>query len=77
MGTKDETLAKAFGELLRAVRQKAGLTQVQLGAKMDPPMQVQALSRYEGGTRVPTLALLYRLATALGCEPCELLPKVK
>lgn len=59
---------------MRDLRQGAGLTLAELGAKVEPPMQVQAVARYEAGGRVPTLALLYRLARALGKTPCELLP---
>jgi transcriptional regulator with XRE-family HTH domain len=74
MGTKDESLAAAFGELLRQMRVQAALTLAELGAKVEPPMQAQAIARYEAGGRGPTLALLYRLAVALGIEPRELLP---
>lgn len=75
MGTKDDQLAADFAALLRELRTAAGLTQGQLGERIDPPMQLQAIARYESGTRAPTLPLLYRLAKALGCKPCDLLPK--
>jgi transcriptional regulator with XRE-family HTH domain len=72
MGTKDKELARKFGLLLRDLRATAGLTQAQFGAKVG--MHVQAVSRYEKGERAPTLALLYKLAKAIGCKPCDLLP---
>lgn len=75
MGTKDAALARAFGDRLRQLREKAGLPQADLAARMGK--QIQAVSRYESGTRVPTLALLYQLAKALGCKPCDLLPPAK
>jgi transcriptional regulator with XRE-family HTH domain len=74
MGTKDDRLARLFAGRLRELRTAAGLTQAELGEKVDPSMQLQAVARYESGTRVPTLAILYRLAKALGCKPCDLLP---
>lgn len=72
MGTKDEQLAANFGALLKKLRADAGLTQAELGERIK--MQTQAVARYESGTRAPTLALLYQLAAALGCSPCDLLP---
>lgn len=77
MGTKDDQLAQAFAARLRDLREKADLTLAELAARVVPPMQAQAVARYEGGGRVPTLALLYRLAAALGVKPCDLLPDGK
>lgn len=74
MGMRDEKLAAAFGARLRELRIAAGLTQADLAARTDPPMQDKAIARYEAGDRGPTLALVYRLAEALGLGPAELLP---
>ena len=76
MDVKDETLALAFGARLRELRVAAGLTQAELGERTDPPMQSQAIARYESGDRAPTFSVLYRLASALRVAPAELLPEV-
>ena len=77
MKGKDDKLAAEFGERLRKLREAAGLSQAQLAAKMDPAKLVQAISRYELGQQTPTLGIIYQLAKALGCKPCDLLPTVK
>jgi transcriptional regulator with XRE-family HTH domain len=74
MIVKDEAIAAAFGTRLRQLRAAAGLSQSQLAGRTDPPMQVQAIARYEAGDRAPTLTVLYRLAAALAVEPSDLLP---
>src|SRR4051794_21762288 len=76
MDVKDETLALAFGARLRELRIAAGLTQAELGERTVPPMQSQAIARYETGDRAPTFGVLYRLASALRVAPAELLPEV-
>jgi transcriptional regulator with XRE-family HTH domain len=74
METKDDKLAREFGDRLRELRTRAELTLRELGARVVPPMHFQAVARYEKGKRAPTLTLLYRLAKALACTPCDLLP---
>lgn len=74
---KDEAVAAAFGALLRQLRTEAGLSQSQLGQRTEPPMQIQAVARYEAGDRAPTLTVVFRLAAALGVDPRDLIPETK
>jgi HTH-type transcriptional regulator/antitoxin HipB len=72
---KNVALAKAFGETLRELRAAACLSQSQLGGRVVPAMEPQAIARYEAGGSVPTLDVLNRLADALGVDPCALIPR--
>jgi transcriptional regulator with XRE-family HTH domain len=63
-----------FGATLRRLREAAGLTQEQLGARCG--MDLSAVSRLERGHRNPRLSTLVRLAGALGVPPAALLDDV-
>lgn len=77
MVDSSERLNAAFGERLLAARTAAGLTQAELGARVEPkPLHVQAVARYEAGDRGPSLRAIYRLAAALGISPRDLLPEI-
>lgn len=61
-----------FGLRLRAVREAAGLTQVQLGERAEMPQII--ISRLETSPKTnPTLATIEKLAAALGVPPADLL----
>lgn len=53
-----------FMELLRDLREKAGLTQQQLAEKADIP--IGSLRNHEQGQRLPSWAAVVKLARALG-----------
>ena len=72
--TRNAALAAAFGARLKQLRKAGGLSQADLAARVDPPMQLQAIARYEAGKSCPTIDVLERLAKALGVTPCHLLP---
>ncbi|HYH68954.1 MAG TPA: helix-turn-helix transcriptional regulator [Urbifossiella sp.] len=74
MGAKDKALALAFAARLRELREAAGLTLAEVAGQCRPPMHAQAIARYEAGDRLPTLAVLYRLAEVYGVTPCDVLP---
>lgn len=61
-----------IGRQLRAARDRAGLTQTAVGQLLG--VHFVTVSRWESGTRVPSLDVLYRLAAAYGCAPRDLLP---
>ena len=61
--------------MLSSCRSKAGMTLAQVEQASSVPMT--NLSAYERGLKTPTLAVLYRLATAYGVEVGELLPLVE
>jgi XRE family transcriptional regulator, regulator of sulfur utilization len=63
-------VAAAFGSVLRAVRQEAGVTQEDLAFRADVDRTYPSL--LERGRRQPTLAIVLRVARALTMEPAEL-----
>lgn len=60
------------GLRLRRLREAAGLTQEEVGSRMDPPMTGQAVAKWEHGT-VPRLAALRQLAKLYGCTIGDML----
>ena len=60
-----------FGQRLRHLRKRAGMTLETLGAKVGS--SASYLSQLENGHREPRLSTVNQLATALGCTPGELL----
>ncbi|WP_321845027.1 helix-turn-helix domain-containing protein [Paraburkholderia bannensis] len=68
-------LAEVFGVVLREHRFRAELTQEQLAFEAD--IRRNYVSMLELGQHQPTLTMLFALATALKCEPSELLAEVE
>jgi XRE family transcriptional regulator, fatty acid utilization regulator len=60
-----------FGQRLKHRRKAAGMTLAELGALVGKPAPV--LSQLENGRSEPRLSLIGELASALGCEPSDLL----
>jgi transcriptional regulator with XRE-family HTH domain len=58
-------------ETLKRLRNKRGLTQVELADRLD--VHQVAIARWETGTRRPGVEMLERLAEALGVKITELL----
>jgi transcriptional regulator with XRE-family HTH domain len=70
-GAEDRArVALAFGSTLRDVRRLRGLTQEELALAGGFDRTYPSL--LERGLRTPTLGVLFRLAEALGVEPCRL-----
>lgn len=65
---------KLFGEVLRAYRLEQQLTQEQLSERVDVIRPF--ISALENGTRQPSLAMILRLAKALGITPGKLVDAV-
>ena len=63
----------SFSEQLKRIREEKGWSQQQLAQKVY--VTRSSVARWENGTRVPDLTLLARLATCLGVEAGELMPK--
>lgn len=57
-----------IGQRLRAMRIAAGLSQEQLAVRLGTDVAAGTVSRWERGTRVPTVATLVRIAEALGAD---------
>lgn len=66
--------AAAFGRVLRQARRRAGLTQEQLGLEAD--LRRTYVSLLELGQQQPSLTTILKLATALQCQPGELVDLV-
>ena len=63
-----------FGAVLRAYRLESGLSQEQLGEKLD--IVRSYICSLESGKRQPSLTMIFRLAAALGIKPGELVDAV-
>ena len=61
----------AFGKVLRTVRKRAGLTQEGLAHAAD--VDRTFVSLVERGVNQPSIRVLFRLASALGVTPTELI----
>lgn len=71
--THDAQLAARVGESIAELRRAKGLTQAQLAEMID--LEQEAVSRWERGTRVPTLLRLQQLSDALECSVDQLLQR--
>jgi transcriptional regulator with XRE-family HTH domain len=61
---------EVFGERMRELRQKRGLTQVELSDRSGLPQA--RISELERGARVPNLLTMIRIAVALECKFADL-----
>ena len=61
---------EVFGQRLRELRQKYGVTQQQLSAATG--LTEGYISNMERGLKVPSLTTILRIAVALGCKVTEL-----
>lgn len=66
---------EAFGIVLRIYRQEKGLTQEQLGERVDVVRSF--ICSLENGNRQPSLQMVLKLADALGVEPGDLVNAMK
>jgi transcriptional regulator with XRE-family HTH domain len=67
---------KRLGDFVRERRQELGLTQEDLGQRIDPPMTQADVSRLESGkVRLPRPMRLRALADLLAVSPAELLER--
>ena len=69
--TTTSTPSESFGQRLRRLRKKAGLTQEELAFKVD--VSLMTLRRWEKGNSTPRTEFVKRLAEALGVPQSELL----
>jgi transcriptional regulator with XRE-family HTH domain len=70
MKAKTQPEGEVFGARLRELRQKRGLTQIDLAAESG--LAGPYISDMERGLKVPSLTTLLRLALALDCKVSEL-----
>lgn len=70
---QDALLAARVGTAIAEQRRARGLTQAKLAEMID--LEQEAVSRWERGTRVPTLHRLQQLSDALDCSVDQLLQR--
>ncbi|ABK07674.1 MULTISPECIES: helix-turn-helix domain-containing protein [Burkholderia] len=70
---QDALLAARVGTAIAEQRRARGLTQAKLAEMID--LEQEAVSRWERGTRVPTLHRLQQLSDALNCSVDQLLQR--
>jgi transcriptional regulator with XRE-family HTH domain len=70
-----KSLEAKFGNLLRKLREKQGLTQEELGA--DANLDRTYISLLERGIRQPTITTLFALAEALKVSPSSIIKELE
>ena len=75
MGKEQTQLQSAFGEILRDLRNKVGLSQEKLA--MDCGLDRTYISLLERGLRQPTLTTIFTLANSLAIKPSKLINAVE
>lgn len=70
---QDALLAARVGTAIAEQRRARGLTQAKLAEMID--LEQEAISRWERGTRVPTLHRLQQLSDAFNCSVDQLLQR--
>ncbi|WP_186082938.1 MULTISPECIES: helix-turn-helix domain-containing protein [Burkholderia] len=70
---QDALLAARVGTAIAEQRRARGLTQAKLAEMID--LEQEAISRWERGTRMPTLHRLQQLSDALNCSVDQLLQR--
>jgi len=68
------TIANAFGLVLRRLRKEAKLTQEQMGFEAN--LQRKFISELEMGLKSPSLETVLKVASALGIPPEDLVAQV-
>jgi transcriptional regulator with XRE-family HTH domain len=71
LSLKKEILQKNFGQHIRSIRLKKGLTQIEVSSKMNKDQQ--SLQRVESGNVSPSLFYLFQLANGLDISIQELM----
>jgi transcriptional regulator with XRE-family HTH domain len=70
-----DRFAEEFGDQLKCVRERAGLTQEEVAMRAD--LNRTAVTLYEKGLRAPRLEAFLKLAGALEVEPQELVGPIR
>jgi len=68
--TRNDTYCKAFGENLRRIRIKKGLTMMELAFEAD--IEYSQIAKIERGISNTTISTVYILALALEIKPIDL-----
>ena len=71
----DEQIIKAFGKVMKELRESKGLSQEALAHAIKS--HATHISRLENGHKQPTLTTIFKIADHLGVKPEELITKSK
>ena len=71
----DEQIKRAFGEVLKELREANGLSQETLAHAIKS--HATHISRLENGHKQPTLTTLFKIADRLDINPEELISKLR
>jgi ribosome-binding protein aMBF1 (putative translation factor) len=77
MSAHEEKRYEEFRHMLVEEREKAGLSQVELGARLIPPRPQSYIGKIELGTRRLDALEYWDLARAVGFNPCDLLKRLE
>jgi ribosome-binding protein aMBF1 (putative translation factor) len=77
MSAREEERYEEFRRMLAGEREKAGLSQVELGARLIPPRPQSYVAKIELGTRRLDALEYWDIARAVGFNPCDLLKKLE
>ncbi|OMG66345.1 transcriptional regulator [Stutzerimonas balearica] len=69
--TFDAELAQAFGAAVRALRMERGIAQESLANLAS--VERSHMGKVERGEHMPTLAIIFKIASALDCSTAELM----
>jgi transcriptional regulator with XRE-family HTH domain len=72
--SQDERLIRKFGRNLKEIREKKGISLRDLAVEAD--LSANTISEIELGKRDPSMTTVVKLASALGIDPADLLPKL-
>jgi transcriptional regulator with XRE-family HTH domain len=72
--SQDERLIRKFGRNLKEIREQKGISLRDLALEAD--LSANTVSEIELGKRDPRMTTVVKLASALGIDPAELLPKL-
>lgn len=73
--TFDAELAQAFGAVVRALRSEQGMAQESLAHRAG--IERSHMGKIERGEHMPTLAIIFKIAGALGCSTAVLMSETE
>lgn len=76
MTLTDEAFYKQLGRRLQGFRLRQGITQEDLGRRLNPPVKRASIANVESGKQRLLLHTFIQIAEILDCEMGELLPAV-
>jgi transcriptional regulator with XRE-family HTH domain len=71
----DMTLAQAFGQVFKQLREKAGLTQDEVGARAGYSREY--INMLERGRKQPSLTAVFNLSDTLGIPTSEVVKRIE